>query len=81
MVSNWIAKNPLKIEERRKIKEGIDLGLSYGQIAISIDRAKSTIIRECKRLKRSVWLYDPDLAQADFEEKQRLIGIKKELIK
>ena len=77
MISKWIANNPLMIEERRKIKEGIDLGMSYRELAIHVNRAKSTIIREAKRVNGVVWLYDPEKAQADFEAKQKLIGKKK----
>ena len=77
MVNKWIAINPLTIEERRKIKEGIDLGLSYSQLAIHVGRPKSTVMRESKRINRCPWNYDPELAQKDFEAKQKLIGIKK----
>ena len=76
MIAKWIANNPLTIEERRKIKEGIDLGLSYSQMAAYVGRAKSTVLRESKRISPYPWNYDPDLAQADFEEKQKRIGKK-----
>lgn len=80
MVAKWIANNPLTIEERRKVKEGIDLGMSYSQLAIHVGRAKSTVMRESKRIDRYPWNYDPDLAQADFEAKQKLIGTKKKSV-
>ena len=80
MVAKWIANNPLTIEERKKVKEGIDLRMSYREIAIHVGRAKSTVMREAKRLSPYPWNYDPDLAQADFEAKQKLIGTKKKLL-
>lgn len=73
MVGRWIANNPLTIEERRKIKEGIDLGMSYREIGLHVGRAKSTVLRESKRISPYPWNYDPDLAQLDFEEKQKKI--------
>jgi IS30 family transposase len=76
MVSRWAVKNPLTIDERRKIKEGIDLEMTYREIAQSLDRAKSTIQRECKRLG-GFWNYDPYAAQDDFEAKQKLVGRKR----
>lgn len=75
MVCKWIAYNPLLIEERRKIKEAIDMGMSYGDMSKYVGREKSIVMREAKRLG-SYLDYDPDLAQKDFEEKQKLIGIK-----
>lgn len=77
MVGKWIANNPLTIHERRQVKRGIDLGLSYSQLADFVGRSKSTVMRESKRINPSPWKYDPDLAQADFEAKQKLIGKKK----
>jgi len=66
----WSCRNPLTIEERRQIKQGIDEGLSSREIGKAIGRGKSVIARESKRLGR--WSdYDPDLAQKDFEKKQR----------
>jgi IS30 family transposase len=76
MVSKWIANNPFTIEERYKVKEAIDLKMSYREIGIYLGRSKSGVMRECKRLGK-VEDYDPVLAQKDFEEKQKLIGIKK----
>lgn len=76
MVELWKAKNPLRIEERRKIKEAIELGLSYRQMALFVDRPKSTVLRESKRLGKFT-NYDPDKAQKDFEEKQKNIRTKK----
>lgn len=77
MISKWIANNPFTIEERRLIKEGIDLGMSYRELAIHVGRSKSSVMREAKRINGVCWMYDPDKAQADFEEKQKLIGKKK----
>lgn len=76
MVSEWIAVNPLTLEERRKVKEGIDLGMSYAQMAIHVGRCKSVVMRESKRLGKPS-AYDPDMAQKDFQSKQKLIGKKK----
>jgi len=67
----------MKIEERIKIKAGLDANMTYVEIAESIGRAKSTIQRECKRLG-GFWNYEPKRAQKDFEEKQKLVGRKKE---
>jgi len=78
MVSKVKANNPLTIHERRFIKECLNLNHSYGFIAKEMARAKSTIIRECKRLG-DFTNYDPDLAQNDFEEKQKNIGTKSNL--
>lgn len=76
MIQKWIANNPLTIKERIKIKEAIDKGMSYGEMAIYVGRAKSTVMREAKRLGPDVWNYDPKIAQKDFETKQKLIGKK-----
>lgn len=76
MIWKWKVKNPLTIEERKKIKEGIDLHMSYREIAMHVNRSKSTIIRECKRLG-SVMDYHPVKAQKHFEEKQKSVGRKK----
>lgn len=75
MVELWKVKNPLRIEERRKIKEAIDLGLSYQEMAFFVGRPKSTVQRESKRLGNFM-NYDPDKAQNDFEEKQKIIRTK-----
>lgn len=77
MPCKWIAINPLSIEERFKIKEGLDLDLSYSQLAIHVGRCKSVVLRESKRLGKAE-NYDPLKAQADFEAKQKLIGKKKD---
>lgn len=66
-------KNPLTLAERIKIKEGLDFNLSYREIAETINRAKSTVIREARRLGE-VSKYDPQKAQINFEyiqEKKR----------
>lgn len=76
MVSIWAAINPLTIEERRKIKEGLALNMYYREIAIHVGRCKSVVMRESKRLG-DVSDYDPDLAQEDFETKMRRFGDKK----
>jgi IS30 family transposase len=77
MPCKWIAINPLSIEERHKVKEGLDLDLSYSQLALHVGRCKSVVMREAKRLGKAED-YDPIKAQADFEAKQKLIGIKKD---
>lgn len=69
MVGKWSCFNPLTIEERRLIKEGLDLDMSYGKIALHVGRCKSVVMREAKRL-RDIREYDPEKAQEDFEEKQ-----------
>ena len=76
MVSRWAVKNPLTLEERKKIKQGIDDEMTYREIGEYLGRARSTIQRECKRLG-GFWNYDPEGAQKHFEEKQKLVGRKK----
>ena len=76
MPSKWIAINPLTLEERFKIKEGLILDMSYSQLALHVGRHKSVVMRESKRLGKAED-YDPIKAQADFEFKQTLIGKKK----
>ena len=69
MVERWSVKNPLKLDERKKIKEAIDLGMSYSQMALHVGRNKSTVMRESKRLG-DVNDYDPEKAQQHFESGQ-----------
>ena len=76
MVCEWIAYHPLTIDERKKIKEGLDLNMSYREIASHVGRVKSVVIREAKRLGNAK-NYDPVEAQKDFENKQKLIRKKK----
>lgn len=76
MVGKYKVKNHLTLDERRKIKEGIDADLSYLKIAESIGRAKSTIIREAKRLG-GPGDYEPQLAHLDFKKKQMLSGVRR----
>ncbi len=76
MPGRWIAINPLSIDERLKVKEGLELDLSYSQLALHVGRCKSVVMREAKRLGKPEE-YDAHKAQADFEAKQKLIGKKK----
>jgi IS30 family transposase len=78
MPRKWIAINPLSIDERQKVKEGLDLDLSYSQLALHVGRCKSVVMREAKRLGKAED-YDPMKAQEDFEAKQKLIGKKKDV--
>ena len=66
MVVRWACHNPLNIDDRRAIKDGLDAGLTYRAIAKSINRGKTTIQREVLRFK-SLDDYDPEKAQAQFE--------------
>lgn len=75
MVGNWSCFNPLTIEERRLIKEGLDLDMSYGKIALHVGRCKSVVMREAKRLG-DIRKYDPEKAQENFEEKQKRHGFR-----
>jgi len=52
------------------------MNMSYSEIAAHAGRIKSVVMREAKRLGRPED-YDPDKAQKDFEEKNKLIGTKK----
>lgn len=76
MVNLWPSINPLTIEERRKIMEGLALDMSYSQLALHVGRCKSTVLRESKRLG-NIKDYDPDLAQKDFENKMKRFGNNK----
>lgn len=69
MIAKWQVKNPLTIEERKKIKQAIDHGMSYREMSLFVGRGKTTMRRECKRLGE-FQDYDPEEAQKDFEEKQ-----------
>ena len=86
MVQKWSCVNPLTIQERRLIKEGLDLNMSYREIALHANRCKSVVLREAKRLG-DVNKYDPDKAQKNFEDKQmrkrskRLQHVKKKISK
>lgn len=66
MVTKWSVKNPLTIDERRKIQEGLELNMSYAQIALHVGRSKSAVLRESKRLGDTK-NYDPEKAQSHFE--------------
>lgn len=85
MVGKWSVKNPLTLEERIKIKEGLDKGLSYAQLSEYVGRPKSTIRKECKCRGRaaSIEEYDPVKAQMHFEETQRnkLLNLSKSVLK
>lgn len=70
MVGKWSCRNPLTIEERRKIMYGLDYGMNYREIAEYVGRCKSVVIRESKRLG-CVSKYNSEFAQIDFEDKQR----------
>ena len=70
MVGKWSVKNPLTLSERIKIKEGILLGMCYREIAEHVNRHKSVVMREAKRLG-PVEDYDAYKAQAHFERKQK----------
>ena len=76
MVGKWIAINPLSIDERLKVEEGLKLDMSYSQLAAHVGRCKSVVMREAKRLGGHAD-YTAVKAQADFEAKQKLIGKKK----
>lgn len=76
MVNPWPCINPLTIEERRRIKHGLMINLSYSQLALHVGRHKSVVLREAKRLGDAAD-YDPDLAQKDFETKMKRFGNKK----
>jgi len=70
MVNKWPCINPLTIEERRKIMEGLALDLSYRELGLHVGRLKSVVMRESKRLG-DVKNYDADKAQQDFENKMK----------
>lgn len=69
MVEKWSVRNPLTLDERKKIKEAIELGMSYSQMAEHVGRYKSTVMRESKRLGDPKD-YDPEKAQKSFEDGQ-----------
>ena len=68
-MNKWQVKNPLTIEEREKIQEGLSMSLSYRELGWYVERSKSTVMRESKRLG-SPETYDAKKAQQDFERKQ-----------
>lgn len=70
MVGKWSCRNPITIEEREKIKEGLDMDMSYRQLSQHVGRSKSTVMREAKRLG-DVSNYEAKKAQEDFEFKQK----------
>lgn len=76
MVSQWSCQNPLSLEERKLIKEGLDLGMSYSQIGLHAGRCKSVVLRESKRLGSSE-NYDALKAQNHFEQIQKFRRKKK----
>jgi IS30 family transposase len=69
MVSKWSVKNPLSLDERKKIYEGLQTPLTYQQIAAGMNRSKSTVRRESMRLG-DIKDYDPEKAQQHFEALQ-----------
>ena len=71
MRSRFQVKNPLTLDERIKIKEGLDSNQSYREIALEISRAKSTVIKEARRLGDTSQ-YDPHKAQINFEYIQEM---------
>lgn len=76
MPTQFKTKNPLTLEERRKIKEGLASTMSYREIGLYVGRCKSVVLRESKRLGTAD-KYDPDRAQQHFVSKQKLSGIKR----
>lgn len=75
-MNRFKTKNPLTIEERRKIQEGLALEMSYRELGLHVGRCKSVVMRESKRLGLPED-YDPLKAQKNFESKQKLSGIKR----
>lgn len=71
MVGKWSVKNPLTIDERKLLQEGLRLNLSYAQLAQYVGRDKSTLWREAKRLG-DVENYTAEKAQEHFERLQQL---------
>lgn len=69
-MEKWSCRNPLSIEERKSIENGIRLGRSSREIGKEINRNKSIILRESKRLGNSDE-YNAEKAQENFEYKQR----------
>ncbi len=78
MVGKWSCINPLTIEERRKVKEALDLNMTYSEMSLHVGRCKSVVMRESKRLG-DVKIYDPEKAQEDFEEKQKRFEFRESL--
>lgn len=74
-MTRWHVKNPLTLHERELIKDGLDMGLTYSELAVHVGRSKSCVLKESKRLG-SIHIYDPKKAQDHFEIKQKNCGIK-----
>jgi len=51
------------------MQEGLGLNLSYRELGLHVGRAKSTVMREARRLGDPA-IYDAEKAQVDFEKKQ-----------
>jgi IS30 family transposase len=78
MISKWSVKNPLSLDERKHIHELIQTTLTYQEIATKMNRSKSTIRRESRRLG-NVKDYDPEKAQQHFEALQMAKNTKMQL--
>jgi IS30 family transposase len=70
MVGKWASENPITLEQRKLIEQGIKSNLSYREIGELAGRAKTTVMREAKRLG-DVECYNAIKAQKDFERKQK----------
>lgn len=68
-MNRWQVKNPLTIEERSLLQEGLKLQLNYRELGEYVGRCKSTVLREARRLGDPS-VYDAKKAQNDFETKQ-----------
>lgn len=69
-MEKWSCRNPLSIDDRKFIQHGITSGMSSREIGKEIGRCKSVVLRESKRLG-DIKNYDAEMAQHDFEKKQR----------
>ena len=69
----------VSVEEREAMKEGVILGKTQSDIAKELNRNKSTISRELRRIWLPKELYSPVAADADAKKKQssRKAGKKK----
>lgn len=70
MVGRWSCRNPLTLQERIKIRESIDMDMTYREMSKHVGREKSVLVKECNK-RGGYENYDPHKAQEQFEKIQR----------
>ena len=67
----------VSVEEREAMKEGVILGKTQSDIAKELNRNKSTISRELRRIWLPKELYSPVAADADAKKNNRPVKLAK----